>query len=126
LRFAWLWSVVVRRDSLFLLLLVVQPHKVLLVSLVVNPSIRKKPDNNQQVLDAPSLLDYFYANLVDWSSQNMLVVGMDTCVYLCSASNSKVTTGHGKAPIFPLALVKGPQKEISRFSSPHWHCIEKQ
>jgi hypothetical protein len=118
--------VVVHRDSLFLLLLVVQPHKVLLVSFVVNPSIRKKPDNNQQVLDAPSLLDDFYLNLVDGSSQNMLVIGLGTCVYLWSTSNSKVTTSHGKAPIFPLALVKGHEKEMSRFPSPHWHCIEKQ
>ncbi|TVU37041.1 hypothetical protein EJB05_19008, partial [Eragrostis curvula] len=44
-----------------------------------------------QVLDAPSLLDDFYLNLVDWSSQNMLAVGLGTCVYLWSASNSKVT-----------------------------------
>jgi cell division cycle 20-like protein 1, cofactor of APC complex len=86
------------------------PHKVL--SFVVNPrsifyylsllSCKSKyPEripnttssttNNQQVLDAPSLLDDFYLNLVDWSSQNMLAVGLGTCVYLWSASNSKVT-----------------------------------
>ncbi|KAK7821707.1 protein fizzy-related 3 [Quercus suber] len=44
-----------------------------------------------QVLDAPSLQDDFYLNLVDWSSQNVLAVGLGTCVYLWSASNSKVT-----------------------------------
>jgi cell division cycle 20-like protein 1 (cofactor of APC complex) len=43
-----------------------------------------------QVLDAPSLQDDFYLNLVDWSSQNVLAVGLGTCVYLWSASNSKV------------------------------------
>jgi cell division cycle 20-like protein 1 (cofactor of APC complex) len=44
-----------------------------------------------QVLDAPSLQDDFYLNLVDWSSQNMLAVGLGTCVYLWSASSSKVS-----------------------------------
>lgn len=44
-----------------------------------------------QVLDAPSLQDDFYLNLVDWSSQNVLAVGLGTCVYLWTASNSKVS-----------------------------------
>ena len=44
-----------------------------------------------QVLDAPSLQDDFYLNLVDWSSQNVLAVGLGTSVYLWSASNSKVS-----------------------------------
>lgn len=43
-----------------------------------------------QVLDAPELQDDFYLNLVDWSSQNMLSVGLNTCVYLWSACNSQV------------------------------------
>ena len=30
-------------------------------------------------------------NLVDWSSQNILAVGLGSCVYLWSASTSKVT-----------------------------------
>ena len=45
----------------------------------------------RQVLDAPSLQDDFYLNLVDWSSQNVLAVGLGTCVYLWSASNNKVS-----------------------------------
>ena len=44
-----------------------------------------------QVLDAPELQDDFYLNLVDWSSQNMLSVGLGTCVYLWSAHTSQVT-----------------------------------
>ncbi|CAM0885539.1 unnamed protein product [Alopecurus aequalis] len=52
---------------------------------------RKVPKTPHKVLDAPSLLDDFYLNLVDWSSQNMLAVGLGTCVYLWSASSSKVT-----------------------------------
>jgi cell division cycle 20-like protein 1 (cofactor of APC complex) len=44
-----------------------------------------------KVLDAPALADDFYLNLVDWSSQNVLAVGLGTCVYLWSACTSKVT-----------------------------------
>ncbi|EXB65255.1 Protein FIZZY-RELATED 3 [Morus notabilis] len=52
---------------------------------------RKVPKTPHKVLDAPSLQDDFYLNLVDWSSQNILAVGLGTCVYLWSATNSKVT-----------------------------------
>ncbi|KAE9596150.1 putative transcription factor WD40-like family [Lupinus albus] len=52
---------------------------------------RKVPKTPLKVLDAPSLQDDFYLNLVDWSSQNVLAVGLGTSVYLWSASNSKVT-----------------------------------
>lgn len=44
-----------------------------------------------KVLDAPALQDDFYLNLVDWSSQNELAVGLGSCVYLWSACTSKVT-----------------------------------
>lgn len=44
-----------------------------------------------KVLDAPALQDDFYLNLVDWSSQNILAVGLGSCVYLWSACTSKVT-----------------------------------
>jgi cell division cycle 20-like protein 1 (cofactor of APC complex) len=43
------------------------------------------------MLDAPSLQDNFYLNLVDWSSANVLAVGLGSCVYLWSAATSKVT-----------------------------------
>ncbi|CAL0317675.1 unnamed protein product [Lupinus luteus] len=52
---------------------------------------RKVPKTPHKILDAPSLQDDFYLNLVDWSSQNVLAVGLGTSVYLWSASNSKVT-----------------------------------
>ena len=35
--------------------------------------------------------DDFYLNLVDWSSLNVLAVGLGSCVYLWSACTSKVT-----------------------------------
>ncbi|EDO45134.1 predicted protein [Nematostella vectensis] len=44
-----------------------------------------------KVLDAPELQDDFYLNLVDWSAQNILSVGLGTCVYLWSACTSQVT-----------------------------------
>ena len=43
------------------------------------------------MLDAPALQDDYYLNLVDWSSQNVLAVGLGSCVYLWSATSSKVT-----------------------------------
>lgn len=43
------------------------------------------------MLDAPELQDDFYLNLVDWSSQNVLSVGLGSCVYLWSACTSQVT-----------------------------------
>lgn len=43
-----------------------------------------------KVLDAPALQDDYYLNLIDWSTQNFLAVGLSSCVYLWNASNSKV------------------------------------
>jgi len=54
-----------------------------------------------KVLDAPSLQDDFYLNLVDWSSTNVIAVGLGSRVYLWSAATSVVTklcdvgTDHG-------------------------------
>jgi cell division cycle 20-like protein 1 (cofactor of APC complex) len=44
-----------------------------------------------KVLDAPALADDFYLNLVDWSSANILAVGLQSSVYLWSATSNKVT-----------------------------------
>ncbi|KAL3201769.1 hypothetical protein MRX96_042788 [Rhipicephalus microplus] len=44
-----------------------------------------------KVLDAPELQGDFYLNLVDWSSTNVLSVGLGACVYLWSACTSQVT-----------------------------------
>lgn len=43
-----------------------------------------------RVLDAPELADDFYLNLVDWSSTNVLGVGLGKCVYLWTAHNAAV------------------------------------
>ncbi|MQL68520.1 hypothetical protein Taro_000847 [Colocasia esculenta] len=52
---------------------------------------RKVPRSPYKVLDAPALQDDFYLNLVDWSSNNVLAVGLGNCVYLWNACSSKVT-----------------------------------
>jgi cell division cycle 20-like protein 1 (cofactor of APC complex) len=43
-----------------------------------------------KVLDAPNLADDFYLNLIDWSTRNILAVGLGNSVYLWNAYNSKV------------------------------------
>lgn len=57
-----------------------------------------------KVLDAPELQDDFYLNLVDWSSLNVLSVGLGTCVYLWSACTSQVL--HSVSLPFVAALTK--------------------
>jgi len=61
--------------------------------LMASPPKRKRRISKVpfKVLDAPSLQDDFYLNLVDWSAQNVLAVGLASCVYLWSACTSKVT-----------------------------------
>jgi cell division cycle 20-like protein 1 (cofactor of APC complex) len=44
-----------------------------------------------RVLDAPDLADDFYLNLVDWSSTNVLGVGLGASVYLWSAETAAVS-----------------------------------
>ncbi|KAJ7944844.1 Protein FIZZY-RELATED 2-like, partial [Quillaja saponaria] len=61
------------------------------VVLGVNHSPVKVPRSPYKVLDAPALRDDFYLNLVDWSSHNVLPVGLSNCVYLWNACSSKVT-----------------------------------
>ena len=51
-----------------------------------------------KVLDAPALQDDYYLNLVDWSNDNTLAVGLGSCVYLWSASTSKVTKLYDLGP----------------------------
>ncbi|TPX69774.1 hypothetical protein SpCBS45565_g02221 [Spizellomyces sp. 'palustris'] len=49
------------------------------------------PRSPYKILDAPELQDDYYLNLIDWSSTDILGVGLNTCVYLWSAASSKVT-----------------------------------
>ena len=65
-----------------------ESQKLLLSPRKVPRTLSKVPF---KVLDAPELADDFYLNLVDWSSTNVLAVGLASCVYLWSAHNSRVT-----------------------------------
>ena len=38
--------------------------------------------------------DDFYLNLIDWGKQNILGVGLGSCIYLWDATSSKVTKLH--------------------------------
>eukprot|EP01125_Pyxidicula_operculata_P009642 TRINITY_DN3163_c0_g1_i1.p1 TRINITY_DN3163_c0_g1~~TRINITY_DN3163_c0_g1_i1.p1 ORF type:complete len:466 (+),score=61.37 TRINITY_DN3163_c0_g1_i1:117-1514(+) len=51
---------------------------------------RKIPKVPFKVLEAPQIQDDFYLNLVDWSSQNLLAVGLGQSVYLWNATTSQV------------------------------------
>lgn len=57
----------------------------------IQKNTRKIPKVPFKVLDAPALQDDFYLNLIDWSTQNILAVGLSSCVYLWSAHTSKVS-----------------------------------
>lgn len=52
-----------------------------------NRKINKVPF---KVLDAPSLQDDFYLNLLEWSSTNILSVALDSSLYMWNANNNKV------------------------------------
>jgi len=56
----------------------------------VCPNQRKIPRAPYKVLDAPSLRDDFYLHLLDWSSNDLLAVGLDKSVYLWDAKTSSV------------------------------------
>ena len=62
-------------------------QKLLLSPKRVTRKISKTPF---KVLDAPELQDDYYLNLLDWSSSNILAVGLGTSVYLWNAANSQV------------------------------------
>lgn len=51
---------------------------------------RKISKSPFKVLDAPLLQDDFYLNLLDWSSLNVIAVGLGSEVYLRSSCNNKV------------------------------------
>jgi hypothetical protein len=65
------------------------------------------PFSLRYVLNVHKLEDNFYLNLLDWSSQNLIAVGLRDCVYLWNASTNEVTdfrdeTG-GASPVTSVA-----------------------
>eukprot|EP01111_Echinosteliopsis_oligospora_P004353 TRINITY_DN1699_c0_g1_i1.p1 TRINITY_DN1699_c0_g1~~TRINITY_DN1699_c0_g1_i1.p1 ORF type:complete len:546 (-),score=61.44 TRINITY_DN1699_c0_g1_i1:144-1781(-) len=61
-----------------------------LLSCVAKPP-RKISKAPLKVLDAPNIQDDFYLNLVDWSSQNLIAVGLGSSVYLWNAATEKAS-----------------------------------
>ena len=60
---------------------------------------RKIPKAPFKVLDAPELQDDFYLNLLDWSSLNLLAVGLGSAVYLWNACTCQASPSH--MPTYP-------------------------
>jgi cell division cycle 20-like protein 1 (cofactor of APC complex) len=63
-------------------------QKMLLTPRKAPRAVSKVP---YKVLDAPDLADDFYLNLVDWGSQNILGVGLGSCVYMWNSTSGRVT-----------------------------------
>lgn len=55
-------------------------------------SKRKFPKSPYKILDAPGLEDDYYINIVDWSSQDVLAVGLKNKLYALYGYGAKVTT----------------------------------
>ncbi|CAI6007149.1 unnamed protein product [Closterium sp. NIES-64] len=45
---------------------------------------------SERILDAPEIVDDYYLNLLDWSSQNQIAVALGTTVYLWSATSGDI------------------------------------
>lgn len=74
------------------------PHKVLYsnnkVSSTTNAKVTTKVSrhiakNPERILDAPDIGNDWYLNLIDWSSQNVLAIALNTCCYLWDANTGK-------------------------------------
>jgi len=68
-------------------------------------SRRRIPTQPDRVLDAPGMLDDYYLNLMDWSSTNLLAIGLAESVYVWNAATGDVTelchvgAGNGDASV---------------------------
>ena len=51
---------------------------------------RHIPQAPERILDAPELLDDYYLNLLDWSSQNILAVALGDSIYLWNATDGSI------------------------------------
>lgn len=76
-----------------------------------------------QILDAPKLRDDFYMNVLDWSSQNLLAVGLGDSVYLWNAVNNNVRSlfwAHASLSCAACQII--PRK----FAVSHSACLARQ
>ncbi|KAJ3328507.1 ubiquitin-protein transferase activating protein [Kappamyces sp. JEL0680] len=51
---------------------------------------RRIPLAPEKILDAPGLADDYYLNLLDWSSKNILAVGLENTVYIWNGDTGSV------------------------------------
>ncbi len=53
-------------------------------------SVRHISQQPAKILDAPNLLDDYYLNLIDWSSDNQLAVALGSSIYLWNAAAGSI------------------------------------
>ncbi|GAM17015.1 hypothetical protein SAMD00019534_001900, partial [Acytostelium subglobosum LB1] len=53
-------------------------------------SFRQIPQTPERILDAPDIVDDYYLNLLDWSSQNVIAIPLGKTVYLWNATTSNI------------------------------------
>jgi cell division cycle protein 20 (cofactor of APC complex) len=58
----------------------------------MDPKLRKRaiPTRPERVLDAPGMVDDYYLNLLAWSSDNMVGIGLGEGVYIWNAESGGV------------------------------------
>ncbi|KAL4186563.1 hypothetical protein AMTRI_Chr09g14710 [Amborella trichopoda] len=52
--------------------------------------LRHIPQTAERTLDAPDIVNDYYLNLLDWSTTNVVAIGLGNTVYLWNASNSAI------------------------------------
>ncbi|KAI9322877.1 WD40-repeat-containing domain protein [Dichotomocladium elegans] len=56
------------------------------------PPTRRILTSPEKILDAPFMTDDYYLNLLDWSSANVVAVGLDRAIYLWNANDGTIQT----------------------------------
>jgi cell division cycle protein 20 (cofactor of APC complex) len=59
-------------------------------NLLSDQSYRYISPDPERVLDAPEMVDDYYLNLLDWSSENILSVALCQSVYLWHANTGQI------------------------------------
>ncbi|KAK9480282.1 WD40-repeat-containing domain protein [Lipomyces japonicus] len=59
----------------------------------VNAQLRRRlPTSAERILDAPGIRDDYYLNLLDWSCNNQLAIGLDRDLYVWNAETGSVSS----------------------------------
>lgn len=71
------------------------PNRVLYSGNAAAAPVKRKmfrhiPQQPEKILDAPSLLEDYYLNLIDWGSNNVLAVALAETVFLWNAANGSI------------------------------------